>query len=82
MERRAEKVDTVPAVRSFVDHTFLDSRYTAPGRWIGPRLPDILATIARTGEALISDPLAGLTAIGTGMAEAAIDHIPAMQKRT
>ena len=77
----AEKVDAVPAAERFVRHAFLHQVDMRPGRsgWSGQA--DIFTAVAQSGEALIGDALVLCHAIGAGMAEAAMGHVPAMQQR-
>lgn len=81
MKRSAGKVNEVPACGTFVHHALLDVVDSAPGRWIGSGKANILATICKASEAFIGDAGTLVKSIGTGMTEAAVDHIPAMQTR-
>ena len=81
VERGAGQVNEVPACWSLVHHTFLDLIDTGPGIGIGSGEADILAAVCKAGEAFISDACALVESIGAGMAEATVDHIPAVQSR-
>jgi hypothetical protein len=80
MQSRAEKVDTVPAAERLVSHAFLNGGYSTPGRRIRPCLTDIFSAVAQAGEAFIGDALVRRTTIRASVAEAAVRHVPAMQK--
>jgi len=82
MQGRAEQVDTVPAAERLVSHTLLHGIHPVPGGRIGPCSADTFSAVAQTGEAFIGDALIRRAAIRAGMAEAAVRHVPAMQKRT
>ncbi len=81
MQRRAEEVDAVPAIRGFVGHAFLYGVDSRPGSRVWPGLADVLAAVIQAGEALIGDALVLRHTIGTGVAEAAVIHVPAVQQR-
>ncbi len=82
MQGSAEKVDTVPASKRLVSHTFLHRINPAPGGRIGSCQADTFSAVAQASEAFIGDTLIRRAAIRTGVAEAAVRHVPAMQKRT
>ena len=82
MQGSAEKVDTVPSSERFVSHTLLHGIDPVPGGRIWPRSADTFSTVAQAGEAFIGDALIRRAAIRAGVAEAAVRHVPAMQKRT
>ncbi len=82
MQGRAEKVDTVPASQRLVSHTLLHGIDPVPGGRIGSCSADTFSAVAQTGEAFIGDALIRRATIRTGVAEAAVRHVPAMQKRT
>jgi hypothetical protein len=82
MQGSAEQVDAVPASEWLVSHTFLHGIDSGPGSRIGPCQADTFSAVAQTREAFIGDALIGRAAIGTGVAESAVRHVPAMQKRT
>lgn len=79
MQRLAEQVDAVPACGRFIDHALLNFLYACPGRgkWTG--VTDVFTTIAEACEAFVRDTLALVYAVWAGMAEPAMEHIPAMQ---
>jgi hypothetical protein len=81
MQGSAGQVDAVPAAGRLVNHAFLHRIDVGPGgsRWTGQ--PDAFAAIAIAREAFVSDAYALVKAIGAGMAEAAVMHVPAMQTR-
>jgi hypothetical protein len=80
MQGRAKKVDTVPASEGLVSHAFLNGRYASPGSRIRSCLTDIFSTVAQASKAFIGNALVRRTTIRTGVAEAAVRHVPAMQK--
>ena len=82
MQGSAEKVDTVPASKRLVSHTLLNRIDPVPGGRIGPCSSDTFPAVAQAGEAFIGDALIRRAAIRAGVAEAAVCHVPAMQKRT
>jgi hypothetical protein len=82
MQGSAEKVDTVPASERLVSHTFLYGIDPGPGSRIGPCQADTFSAVAQAREAFIGNALIRRAAIRAGMAESAMRHIPAMQKRT
>ena len=79
MQGRAEKVDTVPTPERLVSHAFLNGGHTGPGGRIRSCLANIFSAVAQAGKAFIGNALPGCTPIRTGMAEAAVHHVPAMQ---
>ena len=81
MERFAGQVNKMPACWSFVHHTFLDAIHAAPGCRIRPCKANVLATIREAGKAFIGNARALVKPVGTGMAEAAVYHIPTVQAR-
>ncbi len=81
MQGRAEKVDAVPASERLVCHTLLHGIDPVPGGRIWPCLADTFSAVAQAGEAFISDALIRCAAIRAGVAESAVCHVPAMQKR-
>lgn len=81
MQGGTEQVDTVPASQRLVSHAFLHSIDASPGSGIWPRQADILSTVAIVGKAFIGDALVWRHAVGAGVAEATVIHIPAMQQR-
>ena len=78
MQGSAEKVDTVPASKRLVSHTFLHGINTAPGGRIGSCQADTFSAVAQASEAFIGNTLIRRAAIWASMAEAAVRHIPAM----
>lgn len=80
MQGRAEKVDTVPTPKRLVSHAFLNGGHTSPGGRIRSCLADIFSAVAQAGKAFIGNALPGCTPIRTGMAEATVHHVPAMQQ--
>ena len=82
MQGSAEKVDTVPASKRLVSHTLLHGMNPAPGGRIGSCQADTFSTVAQAGKAFIGDTLIGRAAIRASVAESAVRHVPAMQKRT
>src|SRR5579885_797463 len=74
-------MNVVPARRWLVRHTFLDVMHALPRRWKWPGVGDILAARVVIREAFVSDALALRDAVRAGMAEAAMEHVPAMQTR-
>ena len=80
MQGRAEKVNTVPASEGLVSHAFLNGGYAAPGCRIRSCLTDIFSAVAQAGEAFIGNALIRRTTIRASVAEAAMRHVPAMQK--
>jgi len=82
MQGRAEKVDTVPAAERLVSHTLLHGINPVPGGRIGPCSADTFSAVAQAREAIIGNALIRRAAIRASMAESAMRHVPAMQKRT
>jgi hypothetical protein len=82
MQSSAEKVDTVPTSERLVSHTLLHGIDPIPGGRIGPSSADTFSAVAQAGEAFIGDALIRGAAIRAGVAESAVRHVPAMQKRT
>ena len=82
VERGAGQVNEVPARWTLVHHAFLDTIDTSPGIRIGSGEADILAAVRKAGEAFVSDAGALIEPIGAGMAEATVNHIPAVQSST
>ena len=82
MQGCAEKMDTVPASERLVGHTLLHGIHSCPGGWIRSCQADAFTAVAQTGKAFIGDTLIGSAAIWAGVAESAMRHIPAMQKRS
>lgn len=78
----AGEVNTMPTARWLIDHPFLHSVDTSPGRWIWPGIGDILTTVGIACEAFVRNALALVDTIGAGMTEAAVHHVPGMQTRT
>ena len=74
-------MDAVPAAERLVSHAFLNGVYAAPGCRIRSSQANILSAVAGAGKAFIGDALVLRHAIWAGMAEAAVIHIPAMEKR-
>ena len=77
----AEEVDAVPATQRFTSHAFLNGVDIRPGGIGWPGAANIFAAVTVIGKAFIGDALAGRTAVGTVVAEAAVVHVPAMQER-
>lgn len=75
----AGQMNAMPAIRGLVNHTLLDGIDIVPGRIGRPGQADALATIAIACKAFVSDAGALALAIGAGMAEATVVHIPAME---
>src|SRR5947209_20106493 len=82
MQRCAGQVNAMPACRRLINHTLLHRIDVAPGGIGWTRQPDALAAVRETRESLIRDARTLIFTGGTGMAEAAMLHIPAMQPRT
>ncbi len=82
VQRGAGKMNVMPAIRSLVHHALLHLVHMEPG-WSGwPGQPDIFAAIREARETLVRDTRALIQAVGTGMTETAVVHIPAMQTRS
>lgn len=79
MQGGTEKMNAMPAGGRLVYHTFLDIVHTVVRRWIWSGVADAFAAIAIASKALVCDALALRAPVGTGMAEATVEHIPAMQ---
>ncbi len=71
----------MPAGWRFVDHAFLHRVDVDPGRIGWPCQANVFAAIGEACEPLVRDTGALVQAIGTGVAEAAVVHIPAVQAR-
>ncbi len=71
----------MPASKRLVSHTFLHGINPAPGGRIGPCQADTFSAVAQASEAFIGNALIRRAAIRAGVAEAAVRHVPAMQKR-
>ena len=82
MQGSAEKVDTVPTSERLISHTLLHRIDPGPGGRIGASAADTFTAVAQAGETFIGDALIRRAAIRAGMAESAVRHVPAMQKRT
>src|ERR1700726_2699412 len=80
VKSRAEKMDAVPASKRLVSHTFLNGGHAAPGSRIWACLGNILSAVAHTGKTFIRNTLVRRHTIGTKMAEAAVNHVPAMEQ--
>jgi hypothetical protein len=80
VKRLAGQVDVVPAGRAFIHHAFLDGVYVCPGRVGRTGKTDAFTTIGE-GEAFSGDTYALAYPVGAGVAEAAVEHVPAMQAR-
>lgn len=81
MQSSAEKVDTVPASKRLVSHTLLHGINTTPGGRIGACQADTFSAVAQASEAFIGNALIRRAAIRASVTEAAMRHVPAMQKR-
>jgi hypothetical protein len=82
MQGSTEKVDTVPASERLLSHTLLHGIDPGPGCRKRPCSTNTFSAVAQACEAFISDALIRRAAIRTGMAESAVRHVPAMQKRS
>lgn len=81
VQSRAEEMDAVPAAERLVSHAFLNVVHAAPGSRIGASLTDILPAVAIASKAFVGDALVLRHTVRTGVAEAAMHHVPAMQER-
>ena len=70
----------MPTSKRLVCHAFLHRIYTGPGGRIRSCQSDTFAAVAQTCKSFIRDTLVRSAAIGAIVAEAAVCHIPAMQK--
>jgi hypothetical protein len=80
VERLAGQVDVVPAGGAFIHHAFLDGIYVCPGRVRRTGKTDAFTTIGE-GEAFSGDTYALVYSVGTGVAEAAVEHVPTVKAR-
>ncbi len=79
LERPAGQVDAMPAARRLVYHALLYSMYAAPRCRIGSGQANAFTAVGEIREALIGNARALISPIWTGVAEAAVIHVPAMQ---
>src|SRR5215469_17493807 len=70
MQRRAEKVDTVPTSQRLVSHTLLHGIHISPRRRGWSCQADTFSAVAQAGKAFIGDALIRRAAIRAGVAEA------------
>ncbi len=77
----AGQVNIVPAGWSLGHHAFLHGVDMRPGRVGWPGQADALAAVGIAGETFVGYARALIFAVGAGMAEAAVVHVPAMQER-
>lgn len=69
----------MPARWGLVDHALLYAVYSGPGCWVGACQANTLTAIGKTCETFVGDACALIKSIGAGMAETAVNHVPAMQ---
>ena len=81
MQRGTRQVDAMPAGRRLIPHALLYGIDTAPGVRIGTSQSNVFAAVGIARETLVRDAHTLVFAVGTGVAEAAVNHIPAMQAR-
>src|SRR5579875_84976 len=74
-------MDVVPAGGRLVRHALLNFVHTQPGSRERPGVADVFSAVGEAGEALGSDAITLWDTIGSGMAEAAVEHVPAMEAR-
>ena len=79
MERSAGQVDAVPACGRLIYHALLYRIDTGPGSRVWSCTTDVLTAIREVLKTLVGDANALIQSIGTGVAEAAMNHVPAMQ---
>ncbi len=79
VERGAGRVDAMPTGWRLVNHALLHSIDATPWCWIRSGQANAFSAVGEACKALVSNAGALIQAIGTGMAEATVNHVPAMQ---
>lgn len=79
VQRLAKEMDAMPACWRLIDHRLLDLSGSFPGSGEGTGIANVFAAICVASEPLCGNAVALLLAIGAGMAETAMIHIPAVQ---
>lgn len=79
MQGFARQMNEMRSRRSLIHHAFLYSIDIGPGRVGRPCQPDVFTPIGKACETLIRDTDGRVYTIWTGVAEATMKHIPAVQ---